>query len=31
MRAAASADALLVLEEGARDYPAGSFVDVLPC
>lgn len=31
MRAAADADVLLVLEEGARDYPAGAFVDVLPC
>ena len=31
MRAAADADVLLVLEEGARDYPVGTFVDVLPC
>jgi molybdopterin molybdotransferase len=30
MRAAADSDALIVLEEGARDYPAGAPVDVLP-
>jgi len=30
MRAAADSDALIVLEEGLRDYPAGSLVDVLP-
>ncbi|TWT23714.1 molybdopterin molybdotransferase MoeA [Luteimonas marina] len=30
MRAAADADALIVLEEGARDYPAGSVVEVVP-
>jgi molybdopterin molybdotransferase len=30
MRAAADSDALIVLEEGARDYPAGTVVDVLP-
>jgi molybdopterin molybdotransferase len=30
MRAAADSDALIVLEEGARDYPAGAMVDVLP-
>jgi molybdopterin molybdotransferase len=31
MRAAADADVLLVLGEGAREYPAGTLVDVLPC
>lgn len=31
MHAAADADALIVLEEGARAYPAGSVVEVLPC
>ena len=31
MRAAADADALIVLEEGAREYPAGAVVDILPC
>lgn len=30
MRAAADSDALIVLAEGARDYPAGAPVDVLP-
>jgi molybdopterin molybdotransferase len=30
MRAAADSDALIVLDEGARDYPAGAAVDVLP-
>jgi molybdopterin molybdotransferase len=30
MRAAADSDALVVLEEGAREYPAGTVVDVLP-
>ncbi|MGN6112276.1 MAG: molybdopterin molybdotransferase MoeA [Luteimonas sp.] len=30
MRAAADSDALIVLDEGARDYPAGASVDVLP-
>jgi molybdopterin molybdotransferase len=30
MRAAADSDALIVLEEGVRDYPAGTPVDVLP-
>ena len=30
MRAAADSDALVVLEAGARDYPAGAPVDVLP-
>lgn len=30
MRAAADSDALIVLAEGARDYPAGTPVDVLP-
>ncbi|HVI60238.1 MAG TPA: gephyrin-like molybdotransferase Glp [Luteimonas sp.] len=30
MRAAADSDALVVLEEGARAYPAGAVVDVLP-
>jgi len=30
MRAAADADALIVLEEGVRDYAAGSVVEVLP-
>ncbi|MDH5833615.1 molybdopterin molybdotransferase MoeA [Luteimonas kalidii] len=30
MRAAAGADALIVLGEGERDYPAGSPVEVLP-
>ncbi|WP_202844680.1 gephyrin-like molybdotransferase Glp [Luteimonas saliphila] len=30
MRSAADADALIVLEEGERDYPRGSVVDVLP-
>lgn len=30
MRAAAGADALIVLGEGEHDYPAGSVVDVLP-
>jgi molybdopterin molybdotransferase len=30
MRAAADSDALIVLDEGARDYPAGATVDVLP-
>lgn len=30
MRAAADSDALVVLEAGARDYPAGALVDVLP-
>src|SRR5690606_7511134 len=30
MRAAADSDVLLVLEEGARDYAAGTLVDVLP-
>jgi molybdopterin molybdotransferase len=30
MRAAADSDALIVLAEGARDYPAGALVDVLP-
>lgn len=31
MRAAADADALIVLDEGAREYPAGAVVEVLPC
>ena len=30
MRAAADSDALIVLPEGVRDYPAGAPVDVLP-
>jgi molybdopterin molybdotransferase len=30
MRAAADSDALIVLAEGARDYPAGAPVDVVP-
>lgn len=30
MRAAADSDALIVLGEGAREYPAGAVVDVLP-
>lgn len=30
MRAAADSDALLVLEEGAREYTAGSVVEVIP-
>lgn len=30
MRAAADSDALIVLDEGIRDYPAGSVVEVLP-
>jgi molybdopterin molybdotransferase len=30
MRAAADSDALVMLAEGARDYPAGATVDVLP-
>src|SRR5690606_26556461 len=30
MRAAADADALIVLEEGAREYPAGGVVDLIP-
>lgn len=30
MRAAADSDALVVLEAGLRDYPAGALVDVLP-
>jgi molybdopterin molybdotransferase len=30
MRAAADSNALIVLEEGVRDYPAGALVDVLP-
>ena len=30
MRAAAGADALIVLEEGERGYPAGSVVEVVP-
>ena len=30
LRAAAGADALLVLPEGARDFAAGDLVDVLP-
>ncbi|MEZ0470018.1 gephyrin-like molybdotransferase Glp [Luteimonas salinilitoris] len=30
MRAAADSDALIVLAEGPRDYPAGSVVEVLP-
>jgi len=30
MRAAAEADALIVMEEGAREYPAGSVVEVVP-
>lgn len=30
MRAAADSDALIVLAEGAREYPAGAVVDVLP-
>lgn len=30
MRAAADSDALIVLAEGAREYPAGTVVDVLP-
>ncbi len=30
MRAAADSDALIVLAEGARDYAAGTLVDVLP-
>jgi molybdopterin molybdotransferase len=30
MRAAADSDALIVLPEGARDYAAGTLVDVVP-
>jgi molybdopterin molybdotransferase len=30
MRAAADSDALLVLEEGAREYASGSVVEVIP-
>ena len=30
MRAAADSDALIVLDEGVREYPAGAVVDVLP-
>lgn len=30
MRAAADSDALIVLEEGAREYPAGAVVDAMP-
>lgn len=30
MRAAADSDALIVLDEGARDYPAGTAVTILP-
>jgi molybdopterin molybdotransferase len=30
MRAAADSDALIALDEGVRDYPAGTLVDVLP-
>jgi len=30
MRAAADSDALIMLAEGARDYPAGALVEVLP-
>ena len=30
LRAAATADALIALEEGAREYAAGELVDVLP-